>query len=379
MVSPDSEWVWSTGAVPSPSCSSPAVVNNAQMCEGDPTSIVFQASGDAECLASKMECAFNMHDLDQLDFDIHMFDCKGTWAAPLWMSPNHWQGNGESGEIDMLENCPTDKVRSNFAGGGREVSWTSDGNSVGDGNDFRAHTTLRKHDDGNGVMSIYVKSCDRSSLKSDGTCPIDGAAYLHDIYGKYGCSNGDCQYHMISDLWNGVGGDNGWRGCTKSSTAWGSQCKFSVTNIRTKGVTFTGKCAAMMGSNRPSPTPAPSPAPSPSGGSCSVGDIVKCSSGELCAGNSCCHDGSTCSSAHNSYALCPQPKQYDCTTADAPKPQPSHESCSVGDIVMCSSGEPCSGSQCCHDGKICPSADNSIPLLCSLPKEYDCTAARFVV
>jgi len=71
-------------------------------------------------------------------------------------------------------------------------------------------------------------------------------------------------YRMISDMWNGVAGDGGWVGCTGSTTNWGSQCKFSITNIRTKGVPFTGKCAAMSQGPSPSPSPSPSPPPSPS-------------------------------------------------------------------------------------------------------------------
>jgi len=197
------------------------------------------------------QCAFNMHDFQRLDFDVQMIDCKGTWAAPLWMSPNHWEGGGESGEIDMLENCWKDEVRSNFAGGGTQVKWTDNGN------DFTAHVTMWKQDDGDGVQSIHINACQYSDRQSDGTCPEVGSAYLRDIYGKFGCSRGDCVYHMISDIWNGVAGDGGWAGCTGSTTNWGSQCKFSITNIRTKGIPFTGKCAAL--SQGPSPSPSPSP------------------------------------------------------------------------------------------------------------------------
>jgi len=295
VVSPESDWVWSTGAVPSPSCSSPSVINNAQMCEGDPTSIVLQASGNSECLASKMECPFSMYDFDQLDFDVQMLDCKGTWAAPLWMSPNHWEGGGDSGEVDMLENCPTDLVRSNFAGGGDQIAWTSNGDF------FFAHTTMWKQDDGNGIKSVHVKACDSGEVKADGTCPEDGAAYLHDIYGKYGCSRGDCVYHMISDLWNGADGDGGWIGCTGRTTNYGSRCRFSITNIRVKGVPFTGKCAAMMSTSplptpspspptpqpTPPPSPPPSPPPAPLGGHC-------CFGGSTCATTSDCHIDAFC-------------------------------------------------------------------------------------
>lgn len=291
VVSPDAEWIWSTTATPSPSCSYPSVVNNARACEGDPTSIVLEASGNSECLASKMEaCPFSMYDLDQLDFDVQMINCKGTWAAPLWMSPNHWEGGGDSGEIDMLENCPVDLVRSNFAAGGDQVAWTSNGDN------FFAHLTMWKQLDADGVNSIHVKACDPAELKGDGTCDEDGAAYLRDIYGKYGCSKGDCVYHMISDLWNGQDGDGGWIGCTGRTTNYGSECKFSITNIRTKGIPFTGRCAAMSSTSPvptpppytpPTPTPVPTPPPPPSGGHC-------CFGASSCAAATDCHADTYC-------------------------------------------------------------------------------------
>jgi len=211
-----------------------------------------------------------MHDLDQLDFDVNMVGCKGTWAAPLWMTPDSWGSDGpSSGEIDMMENCPKDQVRSNFAGDSadnQQVSWTDGSHdAVGTGDDFKSHTTLRKQADGDGVMSIFVRTCRQTEVGSDGSCPNDeGQAHQRDIYAKHGCSQGDCMYHMVSDLWNGNSGDEGWVGCTGSSTNIGSQCKFSVTNIKTKGVPFSGKCAAMTGG----PTPAPPPPPPPPSVSC---------------------------------------------------------------------------------------------------------------
>jgi len=65
-----------------------------------------------------------------------------------------------------------------------------------------------------------------------------------------------------------------------------------------------------------SPAPGPTPGP-PAPGSCDVGDHVYCP-GETtyrCNGNSCCHDGSTCPSADNTFAGCPSAKAFDCTTA----------------------------------------------------------------
>merc|ERR1712070_1227640 len=64
----------------------------------------------------------------------------------------------------------------------------------------------------------------------------------------------------------------------------------------------------------PTPVPTPPPPPSPSQ-TCNVGDSVACPAGEMCGGNQCCSDGSTCPSADNSFSGCPGSKPFDCTTA----------------------------------------------------------------
>lgn len=273
----------------------------------------------------------------------------------------------------MIENCPWDNVRSNFAGPsdrGKEVDWTG---YVGTPNDFKAHTTLWKQDDGDGVMSIHVKACLQSEVNGDGACPEEYTAYLWNIYKKNGCSKGDCVYHMISDIWNGENGDGGWIGCTGSKTNWGSQCKFSVTNIRTKGVAFGGNCAAMTGSPTPPPPPTPpsppSPSPSPSppcSDHCWTGDDVACPSGGRCAGNQCCPDGSACPSAEQTFGGCGAPKMCDCTTISP------GVTCAVGDSVECPGGGYCAGNQCCNGGITCPSAEGSFAG-CPVPKTSDCT------
>jgi len=254
VVSPDSEWVWSTYAVPSPSCTSPAVVNNAQMCEGDLTSVVLQGNGQAQCLAATMsECKFDMHSFEKLNFDINMIGCGGTWAAPLWMTPDYWNGGGASGEIDMLENCPSDSLHSNFAGGGTPKTWT-----FADPNSFSGHVTVWKKSTGD----IYVSVCSSSDLTSEGQCHISGAATYQNIYNSNGCKNGDCTFKFVSDIWNGYDGDGGWSYCASGSVHTSSGCKTSITNMKIEATsgTFTGKCAALV-----STSPSPSPSPSPSG------------------------------------------------------------------------------------------------------------------
>jgi len=277
VVDASSDWVWSHEAVPSPSCTSPAVQNVAKMCSGDPTSVVIQGDGQPQCLSAQMsDCRFNMHDIDQLDFDVDMVGCGGTWAAPLWMTPDHWAGGGASGEIDMVENCPSTSVNNNFAGGGTQVKTSADPNS------WRGHTTMWKQADSDGVQSIHVQSCDPSAS----SCSEGGdVAYLRDIYGLNGCRGGEnCMYTMVSDIWNGNSGDGGYSGCAGGKPHYSTGCSISVTNIRFKAAegTFTGKCAALLGS---SPTPSPTPTPTPT--SCteqgqdpfSSGSEVKCCSG----------------------------------------------------------------------------------------------------
>jgi len=276
---PSSDWVWSSVASPSPSCTSPPVQNNAQMCSGDPTSVVTQGSGQPQCLAAKMyDCKFNLHAIQQLDFDINMIGCGGTWAAPLWMSPDHWEGGGASGEIDMMENCPADAVWNNFAGGGSQVKV-----AIADPNSFQGHTTMWiQADGGSGTQSVHVKTCDPSSMQG-GSCPETGAvAYLHDIFGLNGCKRGNCMYTMISDIWNGNSGDAGYAGCAGGHTHLSSGCGFSVTNIRFKATpgTFIGKCSSLVSATPPAPptpvpptpvppTPVPPP-PTPSGAACAA-------------------------------------------------------------------------------------------------------------
>jgi len=200
------------------------------------------------------DCKFDLRNMEQLDFDINMINCGGTWAAPLWMTPDYWQGGGASGEIDMMENCPTNAVYNNFAGGGSQVRV-----EIADPNSFQGHTTLWKQDDGNGIQSIHVRTCDPSDML-DGSCREEGSiAYYRDIYGANGCRGQNCMYTLISDIWNGYAGDDGYQGCTGGQTHLSSGCQTSVSNIRIKAATgtFTGKCSSMTGGSPPAPPPPP--------------------------------------------------------------------------------------------------------------------------
>lgn len=261
------------------------------MCAGDPTSLVMEGNGQPQCLSAGMDCYFNMRDFEQLDFDMQMIGCKGVWAAPLWALPNQYIGKGKvSGEIDMVENCPNTKVETHFAGGGTQASWSSNPN------DYTSHTTMWKVNGKKGKPDIHVRSCSYSeAAKNGGSCKHSGKnvnkAVLADIYGKNACSQGDCVYRFISDMWNGLEGNGGFKSCQKGKPKKGTPCKYSLTNIRTKGVPQSGKCAALDSSSPPPPPPSPVPPPPPSPPS-----SASCDANPGCAGlaGNCCpaDDGS---------------------------------------------------------------------------------------
>jgi len=82
----------------------------------------------------------------------------------------------------------------------------------------------------------------------------------------------------------------------------------------------------------------------------------------------------------------PSPSTIGASTTPPPSPAPHvstpapHVSCNVGDTVKCSSFDGyCAGNQCCQDGNICPSAEDSFKSCQVKTKEYDCTTAMFVV
>lgn len=251
VVDATADWVWSRNTVQSPSCTDPAPENPAKMCANDPTSVVIEGTGRPQCASSWMhDCKFNMRDLTQLDVDVSMLDCGGTWAAPLWMTPDYWAGGPAAGEIDMLENCPAESLYSNFAGGGTQKRWR-----IANPNGFHGHMTLWKVTEAHGAISIRVKTCTHKEAREfGGSCHMNSTAHLKDIYYQNGCKDGNCMYTMVSDIWNGWAGDDGYNDCASGEPKWGNECRFSVSNIRMQGVPFMGKCAALLGWPAPAET-----------------------------------------------------------------------------------------------------------------------------
>lgn len=193
-----------------------------------------------------------MHDLEQIDFDVRLKDCGDTWAAPLWLTPDFWKGAGRSGEIDLVEMCPSGAVHTNFGGGLPTDSkptypklWKS-----ADPNSFSGHVTLwkKKSSKAGGRSSIAVKMCKHEHKDKHGHCLLTDAAFYPGIYDSYACTDGhNCRFMFVSDIWNALESDGGAKACMAPAGVSKANCGFSIRNLRVKGPKFKGKCAALQG------------------------------------------------------------------------------------------------------------------------------------
>jgi len=182
-----------------------------------------------------------MHDFSQIDFDFQIKDCKNTWAAPLWTTPNQWKWGAGSGELDYLELCPSNKVMHNFAGGGTEAPV----NLPGDANNMIGHLTARNIKGQIQVSTcpqVGTSECDPIKYPSAASYPSDEEHEMGTtIYDQGGCKEGgDCVYQLVSDIWNGDGLNP--QSCQVSNGKFtdgtfnpNSDCKSIVKNIKMQG------------------------------------------------------------------------------------------------------------------------------------------------
>ena len=259
-------WAFQTDKNPNYSCASSAGATNdlgsaPQQCVNDPASVRIQVSQNkAECLIAKSSaCKIPMRDFISLDYNFHISNCNGIWAAPLWMTPDKWQWDGGSGEIDSEEFCSRDSIHLNFAGGGHQTKLDPKLFSI---NDSEGHITVRK--DAAGIVTIVACTsavaqanqgqCNIPVYKGCTECTNSNNTYgcwcnpaTNNIYGSGGCAKsggGDCMWTLVSDAWNGVSGDAGYAGCmtavpelnlAKGKPYLKSKCMISVEQITLRG------------------------------------------------------------------------------------------------------------------------------------------------
>ena len=259
-------WTFQTDENKSPSCSSSNGATNdlgtkPTQCENDPASVrISTTKQKAECLVAKSSaCKIPMHDFISLDYDFHIEQCTGIWAAPLWMTPDTWQWGPGSGEIDSEEFCSRDSIHLNFAGGGSQKKLDPKLFNI---NNAEGHITVRK--DVAGIVTIAACTLDEA-LANKNQCAAPVYSNCNDclwgpnntygcwcnpesnnIYGSGGCAptgGGDCLWTLVSDIWNGVTGDGGYTGCMtevpgvvdKGKPYLNSSCAFSVEHILLRG------------------------------------------------------------------------------------------------------------------------------------------------
>ncbi|KAL1515491.1 hypothetical protein AB1Y20_002115 [Prymnesium parvum] len=228
-----------------------------QPCVGDSSSVRIELTpGKAECLvAHAPQCKIPMHDFVSLDYELAVRGCGAVWAAPLWITPDTWQWGAGSGEVDSTEMCPRGAVYLNFAGGGHQVA--SRLPAAGG----EAHVTVRK--DARGVVTVAACTADEAAAHGGQCAPpqysgcddclraaqpfgcwCNEQSTPPNIYGSGGCVEGtDCMWTLVSDIWNGVAGDEGYKGCMTEVAGeveagkpnLKSQCALSVQKIRLRG------------------------------------------------------------------------------------------------------------------------------------------------
>jgi len=182
-----------------------------------------------------MECQYHMRGVKQLEFDVEWEACGGLWMAPLWTVSWPWAPKtgrqGESGEIDFVEECPVPAMNTNlgcynaFQGDGcvDAQHWATGETSGG-----VKHVVMTFDCD-----DLIIHVCSRGGGSSDGSC-TQVAFYRNYLSIVYPTREGrNNQYHFVSDIFNDrpFGKDAGWSGC-RAERNNDTACKYAVTNIR---------------------------------------------------------------------------------------------------------------------------------------------------
>jgi hypothetical protein len=215
----------------------------------DPSSIYMNMADMSDktgCFAFTSKCDFDIERLAYFEFDIDLTNCGTVWAAPLWASPTPWVAPAKtSGEIDFVEFCTVGTVRTNFGAGGEpgevQDAWGSASGLEGPKHFKATFDPLAS----GGTLRTFVSDLDMQNTFAGSYY----TNYLSTVTATQ--ANNNYPFHLVSDVWNGYGGDGGWQGCGAQNDP-NAQCQYVVKNIRfhTRDSTpmfNSGACMAMNG------------------------------------------------------------------------------------------------------------------------------------
>ena len=207
-------------------------------CKGDPTSISLDMSHVRQkdnCFAynTSEKLPFKPSQIREISFDAQWDQCGDVWTAPIWLCPSSWEINqGQSGEIDFIETC---RSNNNYSIATAvicdqhlekdnkcyEPNWGHGGSSNG------AKHFIGKIDHNSGDWTMH--KCDNLNETNVANCQLI-SRYPRYLFTNNG-SKKNMDFHFVSDLWGGDGGDGGFANCgnyQKTET----NCKYTVANIK---------------------------------------------------------------------------------------------------------------------------------------------------
>lgn len=222
----------------------------------DPTTIQISTtnlSSKNACIVAdtKTTCPFYLTKIKSVTFDLVITGCKNYWYS-LWLSPKHeWCAQSTSGkqnsscysgEIDIVESCPTKIITSNWAACDDKSrfnipigQYPSYGNNDGSGVKTSIEMQIVSNTENNSVhdIQIYSVSNNTKTLKNTFYNIEDTNAFSTQ---PYTCKDGNVNnkpnngiYKIVLDIWNTGKGDSGV-GCMQNGVQNGD-CSIKVSNI----------------------------------------------------------------------------------------------------------------------------------------------------
>jgi hypothetical protein len=173
------------------------------------------------------KCRFNIKNLKSLKFTFRLQGCNHIWIAPIWFTPDPWdKPQCQSGEIDLLESCKGPRLQTSFGDMRASQTCTSSKSNLTnltleDNKDYDFRMDVEQ-DQNNVTLVFYYKASSASTWIKRGV--------RENYQETHGWQQYPSSYHLISDVWNGGDGDEGYQGCGYTPASQ-EKCKYTVSNI----------------------------------------------------------------------------------------------------------------------------------------------------